>query len=446
MVQAKPNNNIEGIWLLWINWVLVAGALSALVVLSLWLSPVLMTLVAFGLQTMFYMIVRVNGRRQVPLCYLLPFLGTRIMFWTGLIMLAVNFLYSPWMIGRVFDMGSINVEIPFITVLIVSPVTLIVSLYAMARGSELGFCENCKARYGTPGERGFLGNLFSQEGRYQLRLMRNLSALLTIASWAYYAFEYVNVSLNQPDRYVFFWAPIAVFLFSIVFTGVRYYGLCNYYTQDVCHGDERTGSSTLVRFLIIWDNYLCVAPPESDPDKIFNPEGRRYDTPATLRLPFRQRISDGEATVFFSHMSHIADPDVRFMYSNMTGNADCNVFHYLVFLTDEQKEMVEKEHPDYRFLTLGEVSKLLNGGEFEVMLSAEVVRLHTIAMAWKTYDREGHRLYKIKHYTPTFRLRDVHKWTVDYNDPGWLRVSRINEDKPFYHLRRWWNRYVSASD
>ena len=136
MVQAKPNNNIEGIWLLWINWVLVAGALSALVVLSLWLSPVLMTLVAFGFQTMFYMIVRVNGRRQVPLCYLLPFLGTRIMFWTGLIMLAVNFLYSPWMIGRVFDMGSINVEIPFITVLIVSPVTLIVSLYAMARNSD----------------------------------------------------------------------------------------------------------------------------------------------------------------------------------------------------------------------------------------------------------------------------------------------------------------------
>lgn len=439
-------NNIEGILLLWLNWVMVAGGLSLLVVASLWLSPLLVTLLAFVLQMGYYTLVRVNRRRRVPLCYLLPFLGSRIMFWTGSIMLAVDLLYSRWFIDRVFDQASINTEIPFITMLIVSPVTLAVTLFAIARGSHLGFCENCKARYGTPGERGFLGNLFSQEGNYQLRLLRNLSALVTVAGWVYYAVEYVNVNLNSPDRFVFFWAPIALFLFSIVFTGVRYVGLWNYYMQDVSPGAVGRASSTLVRYLMIWDNYLCVVPPEEDPDVSFEPERLKYDTPASLRVPFRERLPLHEATAFFCNMAHLRTADVRFMYSNMTGNADCNVFHFLCFLTDDDKAVIERDHPDYRFISLGEIDRLLNGGRFDVMLCAEIVRLHTIAMAWKTYDADGNRLYRIKHYTPTFRLRDVKKWDVDYNDGRWLRVSRINEDKPFYRLRRLWHRYVSTGE
>lgn len=446
-MMDTQNNNLKGILQLWLNWVMVAGALSLLVVLSLWLRPAVMTLAAFAMQIAFYLYIRANRRRSTPLCFLIPFVATRIFFWTGAIMLMVNVLYSPWMIGRVFDMGSINTEIPFITILIVSPVTFVVALYANIRGQRLGFCENCRARYGTPGERGFLGNLFSQEGRYQLRLMRDIALMLTIASWLYYGIEYVNVSLNQPDRYVFFWAPVIVFILSIVYTGVRYMGLWNYYAQDVCKGDVHTQSSaTLIRYLIIWDNYLCVASPERNPDKAVSVDNLKYDTPAVLRVPFRERLSEHEALEFFRRMSHLKDPDVRFMYSNMMGSADSNVFHYLVFLTDEQKQQVVSEHPDYEFLTLGEVGKLLNGGKFEMMLSAEVVRLHTIAMAWKTYDIEGHRIYRIKHYTPTFRLRDVHKWSVDYNDGRWLRVARINEDKPFYRLQYLWNKYISAGE
>ena len=53
----------------------------------------------------------------------------------------------------------------------------------------------------------------------------------------------------------------------------------------------------------------------------------------------------------------------------------------------------------------------------------------------KPNDREGRRLYDIKHYQPTFRLRDLHKWDVDYDDETWLRVRQLNQDKPLWRLR-----------
>lgn len=65
-------------------------------------------------------------------------------------------------------------------------------------------------------------------------------------------------------------------------------------------------------------------------------------------------------------------------------------------------------------------------------LLVKLDRLYTIAMARKTYDKNGKRLYKVKHYTPSFKLRDLGLLDVDYNDPEWLLVSKNNEDQPFF--------------
>ena len=60
-------------------------------------------------------------------------------------------------------------------------------------------------------------------------------------------------------------------------------------------------------------------------------------------------------------------------------------------------------------------------------------------MAWKTYDRNGRRLYPIRHYRPTFRLRDLREWTVDYDDQSWFDIAQNNEDRRFFRLRNFWN-------
>ena len=77
-------------------------------------------------------------------------------------------------------------------------------------------------------------------------------------------------------------------------------------------------------------------------------------------------------------------------------------------------------------------------------LANELFRIHTITMAWKTYDRRGKRLYPIRHYRPTFRLGDLRGWKVDYDDTDWLAVAYNNEDRRFYHMRRFWNRMTNV--
>ncbi|MDE6526139.1 MAG: hypothetical protein K2L75_02695, partial [Muribaculaceae bacterium] len=74
------------------------------------------------------------------------------------------------------------------------------------------------------------------------------------------------------------------------------------------------------------------------------------------------------------------------------------------------------------------------------LLANELYRIHTITMAWKTYDRQGKRLYPIKHYRPTFHLGDMRHWAVDYDDASWFDVAHNNEDRAFFRLRRLWMR------
>ena len=89
-----------------------------------------------------------------------------------------------------------------------------------------------------------------------------------------------------------------------------------------------------------------------------------------------------------------------------------------------------------------DIQRLLMVDRLSPYITNELYRIHNITMAWKTYDRRGRRLYPIRHYKPTFRLRDLKDWDVDYNDIVWLRVAGNNEDKPLYHVRRFINRYL----
>ena len=87
---------------------------------------------------------------------------------------------------------------------------------------------------------------------------------------------------------------------------------------------------------------------------------------------------------------------------------------------------------------------LSNCGMITTALSLEIGKIYTIAMTWKTYDEKGLRKYKIKYYQPTFRLSDMPNWDVDYNDPIWLFISKVNQDKPFYRIRSLWHKYISG--
>lgn len=442
-MRQRRLDNGKGIFLLWLNWVTGSGALVLLIILSLWIKPNALPIVALAMQLLFFVLIKRNRDARIPVCYILPFVVSRVLFWTAVVMVIVNLLYSRWLVEHVFDLERINFGIPFISQLIVGSAAVVISAWAMLRRRSLSFCLDCKMSHGTPAERGFLGHLFTQEGQYQVRLLFAIAMLCTGIGWIYYAVMYVNVSFSAHDRFVFVWFQAIVWFMSVIYTGLRYLGLWGYYCQNVEGSSERRGAYTELRYIMVWGNYICLRAPESEPDKI-ETSNLKFDIPVSAILSKRDNVSEYEAMSLFADRTGLRHPEVKFMYANTGGNVDCNIFHYLCFLTDEQQEQFIEAHPDCDWCSLHEIQKMINSHLCNPLFSAEIIRLHTIAMAWKTYDINGNRRYAIKHYRPTFHISDIKKWDVDYNDSRWLYVANNNADVPFFHLRRIWRKYING--
>lgn len=442
-MRQRHLDNSKGIFSMWWNWTVSTGLLIFTTVLSLWVPPVWLPLATFGLDLILFVMIKNNRQTRVPGCYLIPFICSRALMWSAVIMVIINLLYSHWFIYRVFDLGTINRQIPFITQLIVSPATFVVALWADRKHSKLSFCRDCRIRYGTPAERGFLGKMFTQEGRYQNRMLIIFSGFCSVTAWGYYFATYVNESLNNMDKFFFVWISALVFFITTIYMVFRYLGLWSYYCKREENLKMHGATMTKLRFIIFHDNTICLHTPTFDSDNMIEGDGK-IDTPIQLNLSYRTKVTLFDAIKAFDNISGLKNVDVRFMYSNLNTNADYNIFHYLCFLTDEQRNEFDEKHSDVEWLGLTSIARLINEQDMAPLFSAEFIRLHTIAMAWKTYDEEGRRKYKIKNYRPTFRLCDVKKYDVDYNDPTWLYVADNNEDSPFYKIKHLWRKYING--
>lgn len=444
MAHSQNRDYGWGILQLWINWLIGSSALTLLVVLSLWVKPLYMPFVAFGLQFVLFVLIRRNREQRLPSCYILPFIVSRVLFWSGVVMVAINLVYSGTLVDLMFNPEQINREIPFICMLIVAPISTIISGWGYKKRLKLSFCRDCRMRHGIHAERGLLGVIFSQVGHYQVELMLWLSAAMTIVGWGYYALLYVNSSLTVPDRFIFFWLPTLLWLAAAIYLALRYIGIWGYYCQNVAGSFSRYGTYTQLRFIIVWDNYIALLPPETETDKKIDLDDK-FDSPVTCTISKVDKVETETARQYFDSRSGVHGyTDVRFMYANSHYNPDCNIFHYLCFLNDEQKAELDTKYPRVKWCSLSEVASLINNKETNPLFAAEIVRLHTVATTWKTYDAQGRRRYKIKHYRPTFQIRDIHKWDVDYNDPHWLYVADNNQDVPFYRCRKFWRKYING--
>lgn len=432
------NHGILGLW--W-NWTIGVGSLTAVIFLGMLISKVWLPLVAFGIDIALLAYVRRNRVAEQPVCCLIQFIAMRAMFWSAAIMVAINFMNTHWFPHDYFDSQFSNPSIPYITILIVAPVTMLVTIFAILRGRRLNFCAECRMRHGSSVERGLLGNIFSQEASFQMRVLFWMSLGVSIVSWLYYAFCYINTDINRPDSFFFRWVPVLLFAGTLGYFGVRYVSLWQYYCQTVDGGaDWGHGRFTLLRYIVMWkDSILLVAPDCGTGDDI--PGDMRLDTPVKIRLPYRERMTAADSMAYFRNLSNMDDVRIRFMYLNTNFNTDSNIFHYACFVDAPDLDGSRLKGEWY---TLPQIQCMSGENRVAPALTAEINRIYTVSMAWKTYDRKGRRLYDIKHYRPTFRLRDFPKWDVDLNDPNWLFVAQFNEDSRFYRLKRLWRKYVNG--
>lgn len=371
----------------------------------------------------------------------MAFVTTRILFWSAVAMMAI-LVFMRVLPHDHFLWIGINPEIPFIPVLVVAPIGMVVCAWMIKRGSAFPFCVDCKLRYDTPAERGFLGMIYSEEGKSQIRILLFGMILLSVSAWLYYLLKYINESFTAADRYYFFGIPAALWVISALYISARYFGIYRYYRQDIQGSYLRKGPSTKVRFIIVHDNKFLIRIPNAD--AVVDLMRTKADTPAEIVLPFRQNLPLFEAESYLEGILPLKKPKVRFLYSNKEWNADCNIFHYLVKVDDDEAALLSEKIEGSMWVTIHRYSELLHVGNIDSLLASEIHRIYTTVMAFKTYDEHGRRLYPIKHYRPTFRLSEVFDSKVDFTQRKWLYIAHCNQDQPLYRLRSLWRRHISG--
>lgn len=421
---------------LWINWVVAVGVICLLASLMpllphVWLLPV--TIAAYLL----LQVLKYNqSKRRVPSCSR-PLHEVSLIIIITAIISALIIMLLPATGSREFNGELFTRDTPLIGILISAPVSCVVCLCFLFNRYEPKNCRRCKMRYGNVIEFSFVGGLYRSEWRFQTRLLLFLSLALSVVDWGYYLIQYVNINLNRADYFYFLYLPEIIYVLSVIYLGGRYYSMWYYY----CHNDEgnfvkRAGATTL-RFLFICNDCILV---DMRPTPAHYENGaviKRFDTPVIIKTDYHEHESLAQAQMLFAEQTGIHDAEIRLIYSSPDPVTYQNIFHYFVFVKD--REEVEKANIPGEWLTIGAIVQMLNQRLMSREMQSELMRIYDVAMTWKTYDDEGRRLYGIKHYKPTFRVRDIHKWDVNYDDEKWLQIYHLNQDKPFWRIRKFFS-------
>lgn len=406
------------------SWAISLGFLFAIVAMSPFISKVIVPLIVLVFS--YLMTGLMNARRNQPRqrCLRMAWVVRTTLMISAFLMFLLLLLHVPSLFHGRFDAPGFNPRIPYISSIVIFTTGTVISLYAMFAGQGLGACKACRRVFGAYSDNSLASALFNEESSRQLRLFFWVSLAIASTQWGYFCLFFINVNFNSPDLFFFCYMPLAVYALSIGFLASRYYSINEAYRASRSNV-ARVHRGSQVRYLVTnGDNILLREVADS-----------QWDTPYIAEVATPD-VSEVKARERFDAMGGPADATLRFLYDN-TDSAGEHFAHFAVFVPDESKDAACRSG---RWLSLYEVDNYLNSGRLAPMLANELVRIYTITMAWKTYDREGRRLYPIKHYKPIFRLRDFKEWDVDYNDTSWLQVSVENEDKPFFRARRIWRK------
>lgn len=449
-----PNRNQSqelAIFSLWLKWLIAEGALFIPNILSVYIPAVYIPVVCLVLAGALLFFERSYDKNYSTACPIILSVSIRALMLSALIMVMVSVFHRHGWSNYFIDLTTINPAIPYVTSLIISPVVLALTIWAIWRGNRYGVCRRCVVEYGPMSERGPLGEMVSREGRYQLIFLMTISLVLTLFTWIYYFVWYVNININLPDRFVFGWVPVVLYVLSLFYMGARCFTLWSeYFEQSGEAAEEAHPSSISLRILITHGNSIYLNRFDEQEESPALPLPQRapiveFDTPAAFGLPYEKSLPLGRATEIFNKLTGLKSGDytMRYLYTSRETITGRTTYHYAC--TPADPALIPATGLSGRWFNLPQFTSLYQNRELSPMLAAEIYRIYTVAMAWKTYDREGRRLYKIKNYRPLFRLDGICDWDVDFNSSHWLTVSRFNEDRPFWRLRRMFNRLALAS-
>ncbi|MDE6300513.1 MAG: hypothetical protein K2M19_02200 [Muribaculaceae bacterium] len=410
---------------LWAVWAVSGGALALVLVFAMFIPKVWLPLVVFVIGYALSLIANYMKHGVLSRCTAIVRVVKLTMYWTALIMLAINTTRMFYSLDNFFVWSPTNPDIPFITCLILFPVLTILSVYVMVRGYSSPIFQIAED---TVTGNGVMASISESETRYQVQLLLIIGVCMSAVDWWYFFTYYYNVNMNTPDRFFFNYMPIGMYLISLFFVWSRYRNM-GFVLGPVTMNPHELGLE--VRYLVLFDGQLLLQVNEFE----------RWDTPAITYIDTIYKENHDLIASTFGNISGLENYEVKRLYVTPGVTAESTVEHYAVFVNSNH---IPEHWLGSEWFSIGQIDSLIKHAEAAPDLADEIYRIYTITMAWKTYDREGHRRYPIKQYRPSFRLSDLKDWTVDYGDLRWLRVAQINQDKPFYKARRFFSKLFSG--
>lgn len=417
------------------EWYVSICALMAVVLLSLWVHPLWMPL--YDLCIAVLLVLFGPGRKigvSLP-CGRITLITVYTLLFTGLISFFINIAYKTEFIHLFFDISTLNHNIPYITSLILFPTCTVITLTLNSKSVYNIHVRNCHLHnHFNPGEANF-SRMIHATYRSILKRLAIMAIVISAIDWTYYFLCYRNNTLNSPDRFFFFLVPLAIFLWSIYYVRSSYSFLILANGRTVYAGNPDSAAqpktlsdSMIVRFLTVKDGCLLLDVSETALMDC------KVDTPLVEVKPDSYKGNVKVAASDFESMARVTDFKIKLLYENYNKLFNNRIYHFLVSIDAEADTSLLPG----QWVPLDGIDRMMKMGVLSPHLSDEIFRIYTIAMAGRTYDRKGRRLYPIRNYHPNFRLADLYGYDIDFDDNHWLKVARINQDKKFWRLRRLW--------
>lgn len=430
---------IEGVESLWKHWTFAISMIAVVVILARYVEARWVPLSGFAAAAVIFRFDRRNRRSKSPVCYQLPYIISIGLFYASVLTIIVLLMHSGD--GKYEPNGQpVNHTMPFPVILTIAPVMVLTSAFYRYRPGVSGYCRICIASNGNTVDRGFIGAVYNRESRFQIRLLLIVSATLTVTSYIYYFVRYVNVNVNAADNFFLTWLPAISLGLSVIFLGSRYFNMAAEMARNPQVSQLISQKGTTLRFLVVCGDKVLLTPPSSDSDSIV-PDDQRIDLSYKIKIGYKEKVTLDEAKSLFAEQSGISDAYIRYIYESHDYSMYNNVFHYIAVISEEDKTALKATD---EWFTLKQVKEMSDASLVAPSLVSMLKRVYAITLAWKTFDKDGRRLYEIKHYRPTFRLSDLPKWDVDYTDDNWISISILNRDKSFYPIRKFWKKYIKG--
>lgn len=421
---STTQQKLHAVTQMWVQWVVTYGAATLAVLVS--------TLVPSPFMPMFVAALALAMQWTTawpdPSHYFVRNTMTRLVvnaLWlSAAVMVSINLGFHTRFMSHWFNPSTANTTIPFIASLIIYP-----TIGGMMIAAHIVWHMRHIHRHGQSPEEGFVGNFKYLETKRQLRIITVLALFTSAVCWTYYAIFYINVNLNAPDKFFFVAFPIGLYVSSLIYFGRHYYSVRLELLVRPTSTPDLNEKDSVLRYLIIRDDKLLLKPDEH----------QLFDTPAEVLLRHPIKPTQQVVNQELESLTGLTPEQysIRELYHNPGNTIPAMIYHYLVTLPDNAPEKLKTQG---QWATLATINRLMAMHAVAPAFGAEIHRVLTSAMAWKTYTRTGHRLYPIKNYRPTFRLCDINRWPIDYNDSVWMKVARNNQDKAMWHIVNLWKK------